>query len=320
MFKLPHVPSAEDLIDKALRKGSKTAKAARSTRAPIVKRMKRSEERRVDTAGRVIESDLRAIVKNFPSYDQLPDFHRRLLDIKIEKDRYKKSLGAVQWCLNNVSALRKETLRDIKIRGDSKQAKAFLGRAASMVKRISKDLEELTGIKRVLKEFPALEDAPTLVICGYPNVGKSTFMRNLTGSDVKIAGYPFTTQSILMGHKKIRYTKYLIIDSPGLLDRPMEERNKIELQAVLAIEELADVILYIIDPFMETGPQLSLLEEIRNKFDLRVYVAINKMDCADEKDVREVTDRLKDCTVYKISAKRKEDCEKVFEDIFTESI
>jgi nucleolar GTP-binding protein len=216
MFRLPNVPTSDDLIDKAFHQGSKVAKATRSSRKPREKRMRVSEHRRVTVIGGVIESDLLSIVKNFPSYEELPNFHKRLLEIKIDKDVYKQSLGAVHWCLKNVQQLKRETLRDLKGRNDTRPAQDFLGRVASMVKKIRKDLDELIEIKAVLREFPDLEDVPTLVVSGYPNVGKSTFMKSLTGSDVQIAPYPFTTQSILIGHTMRRHQRYQVIDSPGL--------------------------------------------------------------------------------------------------------
>lgn len=319
MFNLPHVSSADDLIDRAFRNGSKAAIAKRSTKGPREIRLRKSEEVRVETIGKTIQSDLKAIIRNFPSYEQLPEFYKRLLDIKIEKDRYKKSLGAVQWCLKNIQQLRKETLRDIRRTKETKLARGFLGRSASLVKKISKDLENLIEIKEILIKFPTLEDIPTLVIAGYANVGKSTFMKNLTGSKVKIANYPFTTQNILIGHKKLKYQRYQIIDSPGLLDRSMEKRNKIELQAILAMRELADVILFLIDPTMDIEPQLSLLEEIE-KISPRLFVAINKIDIANEKDIGNLEERLKGFSLMKISAKNRMDCERVFERIFSEDV
>lgn len=313
MFNLPYVPTADGLIDKSFRKGSKIAKAKRSTRKPKEIRLRKSEEARVETIAKAIQSDLKALIKHFPSYEQLPVFYQRLLDIKIDKDHYKKSLGAVQWCLKNIQQLRMETLRDIQRNKDTKLAKEFLGRSASMVKRISGDLDNLIEIKQTLRGFPTVEEVPTLVIAGYANVGKSTFMHNLTGSKVKIASYPFTTQRILIGHKRLRYQRYQIVDSPGLLDRSMKDRNKIELQAILAMKELADVILFLIDPTMDIESQLSLLKEV-GEISPRLVVVINKMDIADEGVIEDLEGRLKN--PMKISARNPGDCGRVFKEIF----
>lgn len=315
MFNLPYIPTAETLIDKAFRHGSKDAKAVRSTRKPREQRLQRAEEKRVATISKIMESDLTAIIKNFPSYEQLPKFYQELLDIRIDRNKYKKSLGAVQWCLTNIKDLEKETLSGIRRKKDTKFAKEFTGRTASFVKQISWDLDELIEIKKILLSFPTLKEEPTIVVAGYPNVGKSTFVRTLTGSKVKIAPYPFTTQNILIGHKKSRYTEYQVIDSPGLLDRSMEKRNWIELQAILAIKELADVIVFIIDPNIEIEPQLSLLNEIQNRFNVKIFVVINKKDIAEMEKIEDIKNKIIEFKPLIISSKIQQDCEYVFENV-----
>ncbi len=316
-FNLPHVPKADEILDDAFRQGAKEAKVRRSVRAPFKERMRESEEARVKYIGNSIQSDLRKIVKRFPSYDQLSPFHKRLLEIKIDKDNYKKSLGAAQWCLDNVSRLKLDTLNHLKeYRKDTQASREFQGRVSSMVKRIAKDLDELIEIKKILREFPVIEDLPTMVVCGYPNVGKSTFMKNLTGSEVKIASYPFTTQSILIGHTNIKYQKYQIIDSPGLLDRAMEQRNKIELEAVLAIKELADVILFLVDPTQDIEAQVSLLKEVSSSFESPVFVAVNKADVASKDSIDAAQKAAASFPSFCISANNAADCVRVFQSVF----
>ena len=52
MFNLPHIPTAQGLIDKAFRRGAKIAKAARSTSGPREKRMRKSDDRLILTTSR----------------------------------------------------------------------------------------------------------------------------------------------------------------------------------------------------------------------------------------------------------------------------
>lgn len=317
MFNLPYIPTADFLVDKAFRRGSAQAKMKRSTRKGDREvRLRKSEIERVKAVSASARSDLKAIIKNFPSYEQLPSFYQRLLDIRIDKDRYKKSLGAVQWCLKQIDRLEQNTLKDIRIERDTSHVKSFLGRISSVIKQISSDLDELIEIKMSLRDFPEIADQPTLVIAGYPNVGKSTFLRNLTGAKVKVAAYPFTTQEILIGHRKIRYLEYQVIDTPGLLDRSMAERNKIERQAILAISELADFILFIFDPMQDKGAQKKLLSEIRAEFDIEIQVVLNKKDAADPAVLESLTDELGLSRESVISAKDEADCVRIFKGVF----
>jgi nucleolar GTP-binding protein len=76
--------------------------------------------------------------------------------------------------------------------------------------------------------------------------------------------------------------KYQVVDTPGLLDRPMEERNEIERQTVAALSHLQGVVLYILDPSEHCGylidSQLSLAEDLKNWLTLPVLVVANKAD------------------------------------------
>ena len=59
-----------------------------------------------------------------------------------------------------------------------------------------------------------------------------------------------------------------MVDTPGLLDRPMEERNHIEMQAIAALENIGSLVLFLVDESESCGTpyeeQMNLLEEVRN--------------------------------------------------------
>ncbi|MBM3308632.1 MAG: GTP-binding protein [Candidatus Altiarchaeales archaeon] len=315
MFKLPYIPTAEELIDNAFRIGSREAKKARSTRKNRNVRLKQSDFRRVEVASKFIESNLKSVVKNFPSFNSLSPFQQELLNIQVDRNRYKKSLGAVDWCLKKISALGRSEIASI--RRNQSTGREFLGRTASLIKRIKKDLDFLVEVKNAMKNLPAVEDSPTLVVAGFPNVGKSTFVKNLTGSNIEVKPYPFTTKSIMVGRLTIRHIRYQIIDSPGLLERPMEERNKIELQAITALKHLADKILFLIDPTQEVEPQLKLLDEITKLFKVEVYAGINKTDVLETNVVIEdIEGMISGYRVFKLTANDTEDCMRVFKAVF----
>ncbi|MFH1126267.1 MAG: GTPase, partial [Candidatus Altiarchaeota archaeon] len=244
MLRLPYIPTAEQLIDYSFRAGRKEARMARSTGKRREVRMKQSDFSRIEATAKFIEGSLKGVVKTFPNFYSLSPFHQTLLNIKIDRNQYKKSLGAVDWCRDQVAKLARKELAAVR-RGES-TGQEFLGRTASLIKRVSKDLNFLVEVKEAMRKLPLVENAPTIVVAGFPNVGKSTFVKNLTGSDIEVKSYPFTTKSIMLGHLKVRHTRYQIVDSPGLLERPMEERNKIELQAVSALKHLANKIFFIV--------------------------------------------------------------------------
>ena len=103
----------------------------------------------------------------------------------------------------------------------------------------------------------------------------------------KIATYPFTTKEIFIGHiiRKKHYIdkKIQIIDTPGLLDRAIDKKNDIELQAIAAMKYLTSLIVFILDPSETCGyslkDQKSLLNQIKKMFiDSEIIIVENKTD------------------------------------------
>jgi nucleolar GTP-binding protein len=156
---------------------------------------------------------------------------------------------------------------------------------ASVMKSIEKDLLFLNDARQKLRFMPTVDpELPTIIVAGYPNVGKSSFMTAVTGARPEIASYPFTTKGVGVGHFTRLHQRYQVVDTPGLLDRPLSERNEIELQAMAALRHLRGAVLYILDPSEHCGfsleEQLRLLEDIKVWLRLPVLVVANKTDLA----------------------------------------
>jgi nucleolar GTP-binding protein len=151
-----------------------------------------------------------------------------------------------------------------------------------MVHQIDKDLIFLNEVRNVLRKLPHVDDSCTIVIAGYPNVGKSSFIRHVSSADPEIASYPFTTKGIIVGHRIMGRERIQFVDTPGILDRPAEQRNAIEKQALSAMMNVADIILFILDPSEHCGypmdVQLNLLKEVKGMIEVPLVVAANKSD------------------------------------------
>jgi nucleolar GTP-binding protein len=134
------------------------------------------------------------------------------------------------------------------------------------------------------------------LVCGYPNVGKSSFMNKVTRADVEVQPYAFTTKSLFVGHTDYKYLRWQVIDTPGILDRPLEERNTIEMQSITALAHLRAAVLYVVDISEQCGftleQQATLFHSISPLFSNKpVLIVMNKIDA---KSIEDLTEEQKD--------------------------
>lgn len=278
--KIHTVPTSEELINKAFKRAAK-AMSAKNIENKHNRLM--ANESMVLTASNIFTDTLANIVRRFPSFDQLPSFYYKLTDILVGVEQLKMSLASVDWASKKIHEVARFYV--VKIRNSEipePVRKEALGRIASIIKSINKDLLFLNEARNALRKLPDVRDEPTIVIAGYPNVGKSSFVAKVTGARPKIAPYPFTTKGVAIGHFSWEGVRYQVMDTPGLLDRPMSERNNIEQQAITAIQFLDAVVMFMFDPSESCGyvieDQKNLLEEIQKNFNLPLLVVANKSD------------------------------------------
>jgi nucleolar GTP-binding protein len=278
--KIHTVPTSDELTNKAFKRAARAMSGktieGRDSRL-------RANESMVLTAANIFTDNLANIVRRFPSFEQLPTFYYELTDVLVGIEKLKMSLASVDWASRKIHEVARSyvgKIRDADL-PEPVRKEAF-GRIASIVKSINKDLLFLNEARNILRKLPDVQDEPTIVIAGYPNVGKSSFVSKVTGATPEIATYPFTTKGVAIGHFIRNGIRYQVMDTPGLLDRPMAERNNIERQAITAIHFLDAVVMFMIDPSESCGYEIEdqkrLLAEIRENFDLPLLVVANKAD------------------------------------------
>lgn len=283
-FRIPTVLSADELMDKSFNRASKISKKGSNA----LDGRKKTALAKVTASGDIVVSTLSGYIDKFPRIDKREDFLPELVDLVIGIDRYKKALGALNWASNRIDKLKNDSLRDIRGTKDPAMIdgirNSFYGRMSSYIKRINGDLLFLQDAKNMFRKLPAVDpNTPTIVVAGFPNVGKSSLVAEMSTAAPQIAPYPFTTKGIVIGHVKDDWRMFQIIDTPGLLDREFEDRNDIEKQAVLALRYLTDVLVFILDPSETCGydmeKQNALLRAVRNNFpSVPIIVAESKSD------------------------------------------
>lgn len=277
--KLPTVLTSQELIDKAFRRASKVTGRNRKEKAL----------NKLSTISNVLENYFSRIVSEHPSYDNLEPFYREMVDAVVGLRDLKKSLASLKWANSMTQKIISKGVRRIKGGQDPDIVlRATYGRIASIIEQIDEELKFLNEAKQKMREIPTLSIDFTAVFAGYPNVGKSSIVSSVSTVKPEIASYPFTTKKIYVGYIDLGKNRIQVIDTPGLLDRPIEKRNRIEKRAILALRHLADIIVFVIDPTETCGfeleKQLSLLSEIKNQFDVPVVEVYSKSDLHDRRD------------------------------------
>uniref|UniRef100_A0A7J2TJ08 GTP-binding protein n=1 Tax=Archaeoglobus fulgidus TaxID=2234 RepID=A0A7J2TJ08_ARCFL len=273
--KLPTVLTAEELLDKIFRRSSRVGGG--DLRERILNKLA--------TISNVSRDYLKKIVSSHPNYEALPAFYREMVDLVVGIENLKKSLSSLNWANDMIQKIVTKSIAEIrKGKNPLEVYRSACGRISSIIEDIDEDLRFLNEAKQKMKEIPTLRDMPTVVVAGCPNVGKSSFVSIVSTAKPEIADYPFTTQKIIIG-----YTPEIqIIDTPGLLDRPLAKRSRIERKAILCLKNAADAILFIIDPTETCGysmqSQLSLLEEIKRTFGKPMLEVYSKADMHDLRD------------------------------------
>ena len=277
---LPTAPRAEELIDKAF------SRAARAGRA---KPNLEAQQSMLTIAVNITSDNLENVVTAWPDFDYIDPFYYELADAIVDVDELRQSLSEVMWASRQIEEIGREyqpKLRKTDPELARKHRKQAFARIADIMDEIEDDLLAVGQARDALKNLPDIRpDEPAIVIAGYPNVGKSSFVNYVTRASNEIAEYPFTTRGVQIGHVERDHIRYQLIDTPGLLDRPEKDRNDIEKQAVGAIEHLADTILFFVDASGDCGypldVQLELRDSVVDRFadrDIPVLTICNKSD------------------------------------------
>ncbi|MFB6133192.1 MAG: NOG1 family protein [Halanaeroarchaeum sp.] len=280
---LPTTPTSSELTDQAFSRAARAGRARRGVEA---------QESMLQTASNVLSDNLENVVTAWPDFETVDPFYYELADALVDVDELRQHLSQVSWASRKTHDLGREYVGKlphddvdlaIKIR---KQGFARMG---SVLDQIEEDLAAISEARDALKTLPDVRpDEPTVVVAGYPNVGKTAIVNALTNARNETAAYPFTTRGVAIGHFERDHVRYQLVDTPGLLDRPAEERNEIESQAVSALAHVADAVVYVYDASERCGYELTdqhaLHREIAADFDVPVLTVCNKADRSTDVD------------------------------------
>ena len=292
--KIAVVPPASEFIDVVLSRTQRQTPTVVHAGYAIA-RIRQFYMRKVKYTQQSWNEKLSRILEDFPRVDDVHPFYSDLLNVLYDKDHYKLALGQLNTARSMIDKIAKDYVKLLKY-GDSlyrcKHLKrAALGRMCTIMKKHAASLAYLEQVRQHMSRLPSIDpNTRTILVCGYPNVGKSSFMNKVTRADVEVQPYAFTTKSIYVGHTDYKYLRWQVLDTPGILDRPLDERNTIEMQSITALAHLRAVVLYIVDISEQCGftiaQQAALFHSIKPLFANKpLVVAVNKIDVRRLEDV-----------------------------------
>lgn len=287
--KIPTVLRSQEIINKSFLKASKITEPYHPK---IEDKIRKEIIDRISTIESITRSHLLKLVKKFPTIEKLHPFYEDMIDLMFDVDRYKVSLSKAQWAAERVETLSTDVIQRLKKARKVEQLTAMMreyyGRYSSIVNSIDADLKFLSRCRDWIRQIPDIDpEMPTFIIAGMPNVGKSSLLSKLTGNIPKVAPYPFTTQSISIGYMLLGNTKIQIIDTPGILDRPMDERNEMEMKSILSLRDIKGTIIFLFDPSGHSSytmeQQENLFNEIKSRMRPVMIRVQTKSDLTDER-------------------------------------
>lgn len=144
----------------------------------------------------------------------------------------------------------------------NKRTQHSIGLLKAKISRLKSEQEKKSAKKGKKHGYTVKRSGDaTVVLLGFPSVGKSSLLNALCGTNSPVAAYAFTTLDVIPGAIVLNHAKIQILDVPGIVYGAASGKGR--GREVLGVIRSADMVLMIIDAL---NPQQhnAILDEVYN--------------------------------------------------------
>jgi tRNA modification GTPase len=179
----------------------------------------------------------------------------------------------------------------------------------SGIKKISGNLQNILS---TADNGIVIRNGASIVICGRPNVGKSSLMNALLRHErVIVTPVAGTTRDIIEESIELDGVRMDISDTAGII----ETTDRVELEGIIRSKEKlknADIVIFVLDASRDLSDKdKEIYETVKRK---KVVIAVNKIDLKRKLNMRDVS-RIFHKKAVKISALEKRGLDKLENEI-----
>lgn len=240
-----------------------------------------------------------------PTLSMLHPFERALVDLTLDKGckGYVESVRALKKLNRTIIDRKNKDHREWNAISNSIDVLAWYNKSTARMealvdeKGVAVDIfrADLKALFNLAVLNPLL---PTIALVGMPNVGKSSIVKEISSGDPEIKNYAFTTRGIIVGHivlpGRVKGRNMVqVTDTPGVLQREHERRNKMERLTLAVLENFPLVtVVFVLDPANNPGASVEqqhiLRRELKQRHPRHPWVdVVSKSDMLPE-DMSEV--------------------------------